>query len=164
MIKVKLEPFEVQLAFENSTKRYIENLKQGKGFSYGYQGGFEKQITDGVLGSLGEVAFAKGLNRYFNGSYSDSYARYTDSDMQDSIEIRSQKRKDNNFLLIRPNEKKAKYVLVIHEGDFEFSIMGWFSYKEDNEEMSKRLTDFGYSNRPPAYRVNINELNNMEKI
>jgi hypothetical protein len=84
--------------------------------------------------------------------------------MQDSIEIRSQKRKDNNFLLIRPNEKKAKYVLVIHEGDFEFSIMGWFSYKEDNEEMSKRLTDFGYSNRPPAYRVNINELNNINDL
>jgi hypothetical protein len=139
-------------------------LKQGKGFSYGYTGGFEKQITDGVLGSLGEVAFAKGLNRYFNSSYSDSYARYTDSDMQDSIEIRSQKRKDNNFLLIRPNEKKAKYVLVIHEGDFEFSIMGWFPYKEDTEEMSKRLTDFGYSNRPAAYKVNINELNNMEDL
>ena len=49
MIKVELEPFEVQLAFENSTKRYIENLKQGKTFSYGYFGGFEKTITDGNL-------------------------------------------------------------------------------------------------------------------
>ena len=42
--------------------------------------------------------------------------------------------------------------------------MGWFPYKEDNEEMSKRLTDFGYSNRPAAYKVNINELNNMEDL
>jgi hypothetical protein len=42
--------------------------------------------------------------------------------------------------------------------------MGWFPYKEDNEEMSKRLTDFGYSNRPPAYRVNINELNNINDL
>ncbi len=120
--------------------------------------------SNAIPQSLGEVAFAKGLNRYFNSAYSDSYARYTDSDMQDSIEIRSQKRKDNNFLLIRPNEKKAKYVLVIHNGDFEFSIMGWFPYKEDTEEMSKRLTDFGYSNRPAAYKVNINELNNMEDL
>ena len=164
MIKVKLDPFEVQLAFENSTKRYIENLKQGKGFSYGYTGGFERQITDGVIGSLGEVAFAKATNTYFNSSYSDSFSRYTDTDFQNHIEIRSQKKKDPNFLLIRPNEKKARYVLVIHDGDFEFSIMGWFSYKDDGEDMSKRLTDFGYSNRPPAYRININELNKMEDL
>jgi len=87
MIKVKLDPFEVQLAFENSTKRYIENLKQGKGFSYGYTGGFERQITDGVIGSLGEVAFAKATNTYFNSSYSDSFSRYTDTDFQNHIEI-----------------------------------------------------------------------------
>jgi|TARA_Y100000593_G_scaffold79067_1_gene146968 hypothetical protein len=161
MIKVELQPFEVQLAFENSTKRYIENLKQGKTFSYGYFGGFEKTITDGILGSLGEVAFAKGLNRFYNGSYSDSYARYTDSDFQDHIEIRSQKRKPNNFLLIRPNEKHGKYVLVIHEGDFKFSIVGWYPFYKPLDD---KLTDFGYSTRPPAYRVDIEELKDIKDL
>ena len=81
MKKVKLEPFEVELAFENATRRYISNLKQGKTFSYGYTGGFEKTITDSVLGSLGEIAFAKATNTFFNNSYSDSYARYTDTEV-----------------------------------------------------------------------------------
>ncbi len=104
MKKVKLEPFEVELAFENATRRYISNLKQGKTFSYGYTGGFEKTITDSVLGSLGEIAFAKATNTFFNNCYSDSYARYTDTDFQNNIEIRTQKKKDYNFLLIRPQE------------------------------------------------------------
>ena len=161
MKKVKLEPFEVELAFENATRRYISNLKQGKSFSYGYTGGFEKTITDSVLGSLGEIAFAKATNTFFNNSYSDSYARYTDSDFQDNIEIRTQKKKDYNFLLIRPQEKKAKYVLVIHDGDFNFSIMGWFLFCED---MPERLTNFGHPNRPAAYKVDIKELYNISDL
>ena len=161
MKKVKLEPFEVELAFENATRRYIYNLKQGKTFSYGYTGGFEKTITDSVLGSLGEIAFAKATNTFFNNSYSDSYARYTDTDFQNNIEIRTQKKKDYNFLLIRPQEKKAKYVLVIHDGDFNFSIMGWYPFFS---EMSERLTNFGHPNRPPAYKVDIKELYNISDL
>ena len=88
-IKIKLTPNEVELAFENSTRRYISNLKEGKGFSYGYNKAFENTITDSVLGSLGEVAWAKASNTFFNNSYSDFYARYTDSDFQNNIEIRT---------------------------------------------------------------------------
>ena len=165
MKKVKLEPFEVELAFENATRRYISNLKQGKTFSYGYTGGFEKTITDSVLGSLGEIAYAKATNTFFNNSYSDSFARYTDSDFQNNIEIRTQSKKNYNFLLIRPEEKKGKYVLVIHEGTnrteklkFIFSIMGWFPFYK---EMPERLSNFGYPERPAAYKVDIKELNEI---
>ena len=159
--KVKLTPFEVELAFENSTRRYISNLKQGKGFSYGYTGGFEKTITDSVLGSLGEIAWAKASNTFFNNSYSDSYARYTDSDFQNNIEIRTQNKKDYNFLLIRPGEKKGKYILVIHEGEFSFSMMGWFPFYKD---MPERLTNFGHPNRPAAYKVEVKELNDINNL
>ena len=114
-----------------------------------------------MLGSLGEIAFAKATNTFFNNSYSDSYARYTDTDFQNNIEIRTQKKKDYNFLLIRPQEKKAKYVLVIHDGDFNFSIMGWYPFFS---EMSERLTNFGHPNRPPAYKVDIKELYNISDL
>ena len=159
--KIKLTPFEVELAFENSTRRYISNLKQGKGFSCGYTGGFEKTITDSVLGSLGEIAWAKASNTFFNNSYSDSYARYTDSDFQNNIEIRTQNKKDYNFLLIRPGEKKGKYVLVIHEGEFNFSMMGWFPFYK---EMPERLSDFGHPNRPAAYKVEVKELYDINEL
>tara|TARA_B110000305_G_scaffold43007_1_gene44994 strand:+ start:60 stop:548 length:489 start_codon:yes stop_codon:yes gene_type:complete len=154
-MKIKLEPFEVQMAADVATRRFVENLKMGKSFSYGYQGSEDKTLALGIMGCCAEVAFAKSQNQYFNGSYSDKYSRYTDTDMQKGIEIRSQKRKPNNFLLIRPNEKKAKYVLVIDEGGFEFSLIGWYSFIMEEPD---RLTNFGYPNRPPAYKVDIKEL------
>ena len=166
--KIKLTPFEVELAFENSTRRYISNLKQGKGFSHGYTGGFEKTITDSILGSLGEIAWAKASNTFFNNSYSDSYERYTDSDFQNNIEVRTQNKQNYNFLLIRPGEKKGKYILVIHEGTnpseklkFNFSIMGWFPFDKD---MPGRLTDFGHPNRGPAYKVEVKELCDINNL
>ena len=154
-MKIKLEPFEVQMAADVATRRFVENLKMGKSFSYGYQGSEDKTIALGVMGASAELAFCKATNTYFNGSYSDQYSRYTDNDMQKGIEIRSQKRKDYNFLLIRPGEKKARYVLVIDEGNFEFSLIGWFPFIND---MPQRLTNFGHINRPPAYKVDIKEL------
>ena len=41
-MKIKLEPFEVELAANTATRRFIENLKMGKSFSYGYEGSDEK--------------------------------------------------------------------------------------------------------------------------
>ena len=154
-MKIKLEPFEVQMAADVATRRFIENLKMGKNFSYGYKGTVEQTIALGVMGAAAELAFSKATNTYFNGSYSDQYSRYTDSDMQNQIEIRSQKRKDYNFLLIRPGEKKARYVLVIDEGDFEFTLIGWFPFIND---MPEKLSNFGFDNRPPAYKIEIKEL------
>ena len=161
MIKVKLEPIDVELALNTASKRFIGNLKMGKGFSYGYQGDYRKQIADSFLGSLAETSYAKAFNKYYNGSYSDNLERYTDSDFQNNIEIRAQEKKDYNFLLIRPGEKKGKYILIIHEGNFEFSILGWFPFIND---MPERLTNFGYTNRPAAYKVDINELYKMDDM
>ena len=66
MIKVKLEPNEVELALNIAAKRYIGNLRMGKSFSYGYTKGIKSQLTDGILGALGEVAYAKGTNSFYN--------------------------------------------------------------------------------------------------
>ena len=112
MKKVKLEPNEVELALNIASKRYIGNLKMGKTFSYGYTKGIKSQLTDGILGALGEVAYAKATNSFYNGSYSDDKQFYSDSDFQNNIEIRSQEKKSYNFLLIRPGEKKGKYILI----------------------------------------------------
>jgi hypothetical protein len=163
MIKVKLEANEVELALNIASKRYIGNLRMGKGFSYGYTKGIKSQLTDGVLGALGEVAYAKATNQFYNGSYSDDKQFYSDSDFQNNIEIRSQEKKEYNFLIIRPGEKKGKYVLVIKDNDkdFEFSVMGFFPFISD---MPERLTDFGYSNRPPVYKVDINELYDINDL
>lgn len=161
MQQIKLEATEVDLAMYVAQRRYIGNLKMGKTFSYGYTGNFEKTINDGLLGVLGEMAFAKFKDKYFNGSYSDEYSRYTGSDFKGDIEIRSQKKKEHNFLLIRPGEKHGRYVLVIHEGDYLFTIAGWYPFYNP---MPERLTNFGYAHRPAAYKVELNELYDINEL
>lgn len=158
MKKIKLEANDIELALNTASKRFIGNIRMGKGFSYGYQGDYKKQLGDSFLGALGEISWSKAMNQFYNGSYTDNLQRYTDSDFQNNVEIRTQERKEYNFLLIRPGEKKGKYVLIIHEGDYEFSILGWFPFIND---MPERLTNFGHPNRPPAYKVDIKELNNI---
>jgi len=160
-MKITLDSNDVELALNTASKRFIGNLKMGKGFSYGYQGDYRKQLADSFLGALGEVAYAKSQNKYFNSSYTDNLQRYSDSDFQNNIEIRTQEKKDYNFLLIRPGEKKGKYVLVIHEGNYEFSILGFFPFISD---MPERLTNFGYNNRPAVYKVDIKELYNLNDL
>ena len=161
MKKIKLEANDIELALNTASKRFIGNIRMGKGFSYGYQGDYRKQLADSFLGALGEISWAKAMNQFYNGSYTDNLQRYTDSDFQNNIEIRCQEKKEYNFLLIRPGEKKGKYVLIIHEGNYEFSILGWFPFIND---MPERLTNFGHPNRPPAYKVDIKELYNMEDM
>ena len=160
-MKITLDSNDVELALNTASKRFIGNLRMGKGFSYGYQGDYRKQLADSFLGALGEVAYAKSQNKYFNSSYTDNLQRYSDSDFQNNIEIRTQEKKDYNFLLIRPGEKKGKYVLVIHEGNYDFSILGWFPFISD---MPERLTNFGYNNRPAVYKIDIKELYNLNDL
>jgi hypothetical protein len=160
-MKITLDSNDVELALNTASKRFIGNLRMGKGFSYGYQGDYRKQLADSFLGALGEVAYAKSQNKYFNSSYTDNLQRYSDSDFQNNIEIRTQEKKDYNFLLIRPGEKKGKYILIIHEGNYEFSILGWFPFISD---MPERLTNFGYVQRPAVYKVDIKELYNLNDL
>ena len=163
MIKVKLEPNEVELALNIAAKRYIGNLRMGKSFSYGHSGGFKRTISDGILGALGEVAYAKATNSFYNGSYSDDNQFYSDSDFQNNIEIRTQEKKSYNFLLIRPGEKKGNYFLIIKDNDkdFNFSVMGSFIYNDDLPP--EKLSNFGYQDRPAAYKIEIKELKTMEE-
>lgn len=162
-MKITLNAAEVELAYDTAKKRFIGNIRMNKGFSYNYNKGLKGQLTDSFLGALGEVAFAKATNRFFNGSYSDNFETYLDSDFQDHIEVRTQENKSYNFLLIRPNEKKGKYVLVIKDNDkdFSFTIKGWFLFDRD---MDERLTNFGHYDRPAAYKVELNELNNIDEL
>ena len=83
----------------------------------------KSQVTDVILGALGEVAYAKATNSFYNGSYSDDNQFYSDSDFQNNIEIRTQEKKSYNFLLIRPGEKKGNYFLIIKDSipDHEFA-------------------------------------------
>jgi len=48
-------------------------------------------------------------------------------------------------LIIKDNDK-----------DYNFTIKGWFLYKDDLP--TEKLSNFGYQDRPAAYKIEINEL------
>jgi hypothetical protein len=112
---------------------------------------------------MGEVVYAKATNSFFNGSYTDNNEFYSESDFQNNIEIRTQDKKSYNFLLIRPGEKQGKYFLIIKDNDkdYNFTIKGWFLYKDDLP--TEKLSNFGYQDRPVAYKIEINELTPLEE-
>ena len=59
MKKIKLEPFEIQLAADVATRRFVENQKMGRTFGHGYKGSIDKTIALGVSGAIVEP---NGLN------------------------------------------------------------------------------------------------------
>jgi len=162
-MKITLDSNDVELAYTTAQRRFIGNVRMNKGFSYGYNKNLKNQLYDGFLGAMGEIVYAKATNSYFNGSYTDNNEFYSDSDFQDNIEIRTQDKKSYNFLLIRPGEKKGKYFLIIKDNDkdYNFTIKGWFLYKDDLPP--EKLSNFGFLDRPAAYKIEINELTPMEE-
>ena len=161
LIEIKLEPYEVQLAHDVAGRRFIENQKMGRSFGHGYQGTIERTLALGISGACAEVAFAKWKNVFWNGSYSDTYSTYNKPDIGKDIEIRSQFKKPNNVLIIRPNDKKCKYVLVVDENP-TFKIMGWFPNFETPNE--KYLTNFGIASRPYCYAIPLKDLHNEKDL
>ena len=93
MKKVKLESNEIELALNVAAKRFIGNVKMGKGFSYGYQGDYKKQLGDSFLGALGEVAYAKSSNSFYNGSYTDNLKDITTQTFKIILKLDAKKRK-----------------------------------------------------------------------
>ena len=66
---VKLEPYEIEMASQVANKRYVENIKMKKTFGHGFKGSEEKNIIFRNFGAMGEVAYCKAKNVFFNGSY-----------------------------------------------------------------------------------------------
>ena len=75
------------MASQVANKRYVENIKMKKKFGHGYKGSEERTLSLGILGAMGEVAYCKAKNVFFNGSYSDIYNRYDKADVGNDIEI-----------------------------------------------------------------------------
>ena len=81
-------------------------------------------------GAMGEI---QRIIAFLMSPYIDNNEFYSDSDFQNNIEIRNKIKNPYNFLLIRPGEMQGKYFLIIKDNDkdYNFTIKGWFLYKDD---------------------------------
>lgn len=149
------------MASQVANKRYVENIKMKKTFGHGFKGTEQRTLSLGILGAMGEVAYCKAKNVFYNGSYSDTYNRYDKADVGKNIEIRTQLKKNYNSLIIRPPEKKGKYVLITYEGDHTYTLQGWYPFFFNLDD--KYLEDFG-NDRPKCWSIPIKDLYNINDL
>ena len=116
-VNVRLEWFEVSRAALVGVSRNVEALR--KGCVSRMQVNDEWSIH--ILGALGECAFAKATNRYWNGSVNTFKSG---GDVGDNIQIRTRSRHSYD-LIVRDNDKDGDVFVLVTGGPHDFTIHGW---------------------------------------
>lgn len=143
MINVVLTDQECNIARFVAEQRNRDGAQAGADASkYGYDG---STLELHYRGCLGEMAFAKGLNRYWSGA---GCSYHVDDDVG-RVQVRVSAH-PHACLLVRPNEEALDdpWVLVVGEGN-TYSIVGWLWGRETRREIWLRSP----AGRPPAYFV-----------
>jgi len=115
---VRLEPHELLMGAEVAIRRRVASLERGLQDRYGYNGDhtWEQEITS----SLAELAVAKALGRYWDGSV-NTFKRGDVSRLQVRFTLHAEGR-----LIIRAEDADQDvFVLVIGLGPREFHVAGW---------------------------------------
>lgn len=138
---VTLTPYEVQMGATVGLRRHLEALELRLPDRHGYQG-------DGwgihIEGALGELALAKYLGKYWDGSV-NTFKRQGDVGQ---IQVRTRSR-DDFELLVRPDDRDEDiFVLVVGQAP-RYRVVGWIRGSEAKRPEWQQT----YGQRPPAYFV-----------
>ncbi len=117
MTSVTLTPAELRMAALVGLERQLEALSQSLPDRHGYEGeGWNIHIE----GAAGELALAKWLGRYWDGSVNT----FQSGGDVGEIQVRTRSKEDYD-LLVRPGDKEdAVFVLVIGKAP-RFRVVGW---------------------------------------
>lgn len=116
-MRVSLEWFEVSRAALVGVSRNVEALRKG----CVNRMPVSDEWSIHILGALGECAFAKATNRYWNGSVNTFKAG---GDVGDNIQIRTRS-KHSYDLIVRDGDKDCDVFVLVTGGPHEFTIHGW---------------------------------------
>jgi hypothetical protein len=124
-MKVDLEWFEVSRAALVGVSRNVEAMRK--------QCQNRSTVPDDwgihILGALGECAFAKATNRYWNGSV-NTFKRGGDVGR---IQVRTRARHDHD-LIVRPQDKSEDVFVLVTGGPSSFEIQGWCVGEEAKQD------------------------------
>jgi len=139
--EVTLEWFEYSMASEVGRLRQLSAIRQGLLDQHGFAGlGWSEHIE----GACGEMAVAKILGIYWNGSVDTFKA----PDLLTDVHVRTRSRHDYD-LIVRPNDPdEANYVLVTGKCP-EYLIHGFLRGSEAKQNHWLNT----YGNRPEAYFI-----------
>jgi len=159
---IKLKWHEVQMAWDVGVNRAAHSIRMELKDAHGWRPDPVSDIGWQCLSASSELAVAKALHLYWNGSV-NTFSR---PDLP-NIEIKSQlhhvldRNKQTNFLIVRKNmPDDQRYVLVVVHSKTDYRIAGFIpGYKAKQEKyISQRV------GREPFYQVPLGALYPIEQI
>lgn len=151
-MNVHLNPFELWLAGMVGSKRQIEAIRQNLPDRHGYDGDGWSIHTEGAAG---EMAFAKAVGLYWNGSV-NTFKREGDVV---GYEVRTRSR-HNYELIIRPNDPDDRIYVLVTGRSPDFRVVGWIRGRDGKRPEWLRT----YGNRPAAHFVPHGALKPLEAL
>lgn len=150
-MRVILTWHEAAMASDIGRLRQLSSVKSGRQDAHGYQGaGWSEHIE----GACGEMAVAKALGVYWNGSI-DSFQ----ADDLPGMQIKTRSRHDYE-LLVRPGDNDESVFVLVTGQCPEYEIRGWI--KGGDAKRQEWLRDYG--GRPPAYFVPHDSLLSADQL
>lgn len=151
-MNVSLEWFEVSRAALVGVSRNVEALRRGCQNRLP----INDEWSIHILGALGECAFAKATNRYWNGSVNTFKAG---GDVGDSIQIRTRS-KHSYDLIVRKDDKDDDVFVLVTGGPNDFTVHGWMPGRAAKQAKYKA----NYGNYGEAFFVPSRELRPVERL
>lgn len=152
-IPIMLEWYELQMACTVGVQRQIEAFRKNLVPKLGYWSWHSH-----IEGAAGELAVAKALSLYWNGSVNT----FGKADLMDDIQVRLRKTTSDfePCLIVRPEDDDAHlFVLVIGESPF-FHVVGWlYGHECKKPEWYKT-----YGQKRPAFFAPIAALRDINDL
>jgi len=145
-MQVALEWFEVSRAALVGVSRNVEALRKGCRNRLP----IHDEWSIHILGALGECAFAKATNRYWNGGVNTFKCG---GDVGESIQIRTRSMHHYDLIVRRDDEDDDAFVLVTG-GPHDFEVRGWMLGKDAKDDKYKA----NYGNHGEAFFVPSRDL------
>lgn len=152
---VTLSKFQVYLSGMVGVGRQTHCISQKTGYN-GINNG-KRGWQDHCDGALGEQAFAKWLNVFWDGS-PNIYRKEPDVDI---YEVRTNAQPWGDLILRDRDKNEGIYVLVLSHDCPQFTIRGWIN---GDEGKSQKWWRRGDPNRPEAYFVPQEFLHPMDTL
>jgi hypothetical protein len=117
-MRVTLEWFEVSRAALVGVSRNVEAIRKGL---HNARPTRESDWHVHILGALGECAFAKATNRYWNGSVNTFKSG---GDVGDAIQVRTRSQSYYD-LIVRAEDRDSDVYVLVTGGPHDFVVRGW---------------------------------------
>ena len=148
-MKVTLDWSELELAAAVGLRRQLSSLRDQRKDKHGFSG---PGWTIHIEGACGELAVAKALGRYWNGSVDT----FKDADIPGEhtaigfgkVQVRT---RSNAYydLIVRPDDADQDVYILVTGRAPEFEVHGWIRGRDAKQKMWLRT----YGDRPAAYFV-----------